>query len=275
MKNIVEELKTADNVIVFIDEIHTIVGAGGVSGALDASNILKPALARGQVQCIGATTLDEYRENIEDDGALTRRFQEVFIESPSVDDTIEILKRIKDKYEDHHAVEYTEEAIEACAVLSDRYISSRELPDKAIDLMDEAGAKLHLEEVKVPASIKKIEVQAESLKEEKLESVKEQDYEKAATFRDKELKKRKEMADAIAKWVKALNENRKQVTLDIIAETLSQQTGIPISRLSGDESRMIKQLGEELKKQIIGQDEAVIALSNVIKRSRAGVSSYK
>jgi len=275
MKNIVDELKANPNIICFIDEIHTIVGAGGVSGSLDASNILKPALARGQVQCIGATTLDEYRENIEDDGALTRRFQEVFIESPSVEDTIEILKRIKDKYEDHHAVEYTEDAIEACAKLTDRYITSRELPDKAIDLMDEAGAKLHLEEVKVPNSIKKIEIAAEELKEKKLNSVKEQDYEKAATFRDKEMTKRKELDSAILAWEKSLNENRKKVTFDIIAETLSQQTGIPLSRLSGDEHKMIKQLGIELKKQIIGQDQAVEVLSNVIKRSRAGVSSYK
>ena len=275
MKNIVDELKANPNIICFIDEIHTIVGAGGVSGSLDASNILKPALARGQVQCIGATTLDEYRENIEDDGALTRRFQEVFIESPSVEDTVEILKRIKDKYEDHHAVEYTEDAIEACAKLTDRYITSRELPDKAIDLMDEAGAKLHLEEVKVPNSIKKIEIAAEELKEKKLNSVKEQDYEKAATFRDKEMTKRKELDSAILAWEKSLNENRKKVTFDIIAETLSQQTGIPLSRLSGDEHKMIKQLGIELKKQIIGQDQAVEVLSNVIKRSRAGVSSYK
>lgn len=275
MKNIVDELKANPNIICFIDEIHTIVGAGGVSGSLDASNILKPALARGQVQCIGATTLDEYRENIEDDGALTRRFQEVFIESPTVEETVEILGRIKDKYEDHHAVEYTQEAIEGCAKLSDRYITSRELPDKAIDLMDEAGAKLHLEEVKMPNSIKKIEVQAELLKEQKLESVSQQDYEKAANFRDNEMKKREELEKAITKWEKSLQENRKQVTLDIIAETLSQQTGIPISRLSGDESKMIKQLGEELKKQIIGQDDAVMALANVIKRSRAGVSSYK
>ena len=275
MKNIVDELKDNPNIICFVDEIHTIVGAGGVSGSLDASNILKPALARGQVQCIGATTLDEYRENIEDDGALTRRFQEVFIESPTVDDTIEILNRIKNKYEDHHAVEYTDDAIEACARLSDRYISSRELPDKAIDLMDEAGAKLHLEEVKVPTSIKKIEVEAELLKEKKLESVKEQDYEKAANFRDEEMQKRKKLDEAIAKWEKSLHDNRKQVTFDIIAETLSQQTGIPLSRLSGDESKMIKELGDQLKKQIIGQDEAVVALANVIKRSRAGVSSYK
>lgn len=275
MKNIVDELKENPNIICFIDEIHTIVGAGGVSGSLDASNILKPALARGQVQCIGATTLDEYRENIEDDGALTRRFQEVFIESPSVDDTIDILKRIKGKYEDHHAVEYTDEAIEACARLSDRYITSRELPDKAIDLMDEAGAKLHLEEVKVPSSIKKIEKEAEILKLEKLESVKQQDYEKAASFRDKEMNKRSELEEAIAKWEKSLNDNRKQVDFDIIAETLSQQTGIPLARLSGDESKMIKQLGEELKKQIIGQDAAIDALSAVIKRSRVGVSSHK
>lgn len=275
MKNIVDELKANPNIICFIDEIHTIVGAGGVSGSLDASNILKPALARGQVQCIGATTLDEYRENIEDDGALTRRFQEVFIESPSVEDTIEILGRIKDKYEQHHAVEYTDEAIIACAKLSDRYISSRELPDKAIDLMDEAGAKLHLEEVKVPTSIKKIEVESELLKEQKLTSVKQQDYEKAASYRDQEMNKRKELEEAVAKWEKSLQDNRKKVTFDVIAETLSQQTGIPLSRLSGDESKMIKQLGDQLKKQIIGQDDAVTALANVIKRSRAGVSSYK
>ena len=275
MKNIVDELKANPNVICFIDEIHTIVGAGGVSGSLDASNILKPALARGQVQCIGATTLDEYRENIEDDGALTRRFQEVFIEAPSVEDTIEILKRIKGSYEDHHSVTYTDEAIEACARLSDRYISQRELPDKAIDLMDEAGAKLHLEEIKIPNVIKKIEIEAETLKENKLESVKEQDYEKAASFRDKEMTKRKALEDAIKKWETSLNENRKIVDLNIIAETLSQQTGIPLTRLSGDESKMIKQLGEELKKQIIGQDDAITALANVIKRSRAGVSSYK
>ena len=275
MKNIVDELKANPSIICFIDEIHTIVGAGGVSGSLDASNIMKPALARGQVQCIGATTLDEYRENIEDDGALTRRFQEVFIEAPSVEDTIEILKRIKGSYEDHHSVEYTDEAVEACARLTDRYITSRELPDKAIDLMDEAGAKLHLEEIKTPTSINKIEKQAELLKLSKLESVKEQDYEKAAGFRDAEMKKREDLDAAIVKWEKSLKENRKVVNFDIITETLSQQTGIPLSRLSGDESKMIRQLNEELKKQIIGQDPAVDALSAVIKRSRVGVSSHK
>lgn len=275
MKNIVDELKANPDIIVFIDEIHTIVGAGGVSGSLDASNILKPALARGQVQCIGATTLDEYRENIEDDGALTRRFQEVFIEAPSVEDTIDILGRIKDKYEDHHAVEYTEEAIEACVKLSDRYITSRELPDKAIDLMDEAGAKLHIQEVKLPTAIKKIETEAEILKEEKLKSVSEQDYEKAANFRDEEMQKRKKYEDAIAKWEKSLRDNKKQVDVDVIAETISQQTGIPMSRLSGDESKMLLKLAEELKAQIIGQDTAVDALAAVIKRARVGVSSHR
>ena len=275
MKNIVDELKENPNIIVFIDEIHTIVGAGGVSGSLDASNILKPALARGQVQCIGATTLDEYRENIEDDGALTRRFQEVFVDAPTVDETIEIIDRIKGKYEDHHAVEYTEDAVEACVKLTDRYITSRELPDKAIDLLDEAGAKLHIQEIKMPTSIKKIETEAELLKENKLDSVKEQDYERAATFRDKEMKKRKELEKAIEKWEKSLQENRKTVDSEVIAQTLSQATGIPLSRLSGDESKMIKQLGEELKKQIIGQDNAVDALAAVIKRARVGVSSHK
>lgn len=275
MKNIVDELKDNPNIIVFIDEIHTIVGAGGVSGSLDASNIMKPALARGQVQCIGATTLDEYRENIEDDGALTRRFQEVFIDAPSIDETIQILDRIKVKYEDHHSVKYSPEAIEACVKLSDRYITSRELPDKAIDLMDEAGAKIHLQEVKIPTSIKKMEKEAELLKLEKLESVKAQDYEKAAQCRDKEMKKRQELEKAIKEWEQTLKDDRKEVDADVIAETLSQQTGIPLSRLSGDESKMIKLLGEELKKKIIGQDAAVEALAKVIKRSRVGVSSHK
>ena len=193
MKNIVDELKENRDVIVFIDEIHTIVGAGGVSGSLDASNILKPALARGQVQCIGATTLDEYRENIEKDGALTRRFQEIFIDPPSQEDAIEILNRIKPNYEDYHAVSYTDEAIEACVVLSDRYITQRELPDKAIDVMDEAGAKVHLQEVKMPEVIKELEVEADKLKTQKLLAVEQQDYEKAGKFRDLELAKKDEI----------------------------------------------------------------------------------
>jgi ATP-dependent Clp protease ATP-binding subunit ClpC len=275
MKVIVDELKSNPNVIVFIDEIHTIVGAGGVSGSLDASNILKPALARGQVQCIGATTLDEYRENIEDDGALTRRFQEVFIDPPSIEDSIEILNRIKSKYEDYHAVEYTAEAIDACVTLSERYITSRELPDKAIDLLDEAGAKVHLTQVNVPTHIKKAELQAEEIKNNKLSAVEEQDYEKAAKYRDEELQKRDEIQKLHDKWQEDLRINRKQVTYEDIAETVSKATGIPITRMTDSESKVIIEMEKELKSLVIGQDGAVEGLCKVIKRSRTGVSSHK
>ena len=275
MKLIVEELKNNKDIIVFIDELHTIVGAGGVSGSLDASNILKPALARGQVQCIGATTLDEYRENIEDDGALTRRFQEVFINPPSEEDTIEILQRIKGNYEDYHAVEYTDDALEACVSLSTRYITSRELPDKAIDLMDESGAKVHLSEIKVPVHIKRAETEVEALTLDKLMAVEEQDYEKAAHFRDKEIQSKNLIEKKISAWEKSLRDKKKKVTSEDIAETISQATGIPVTRMTGDESKIIMAMETELKKMIIGQDQAVDALSKVIKRSRTGVSSAK
>jgi ATP-dependent Clp protease ATP-binding subunit ClpC len=275
MKMIVEELKNSKNVIVFIDEIHTIVGAGGVSGALDASNILKPALARGQVQCIGATTLDEYRENIEDDGALTRRFQEIFIDPPSQEDTIEILHRIKDKYEDHHSVVYSDEAIEACVKMSDRYIKQRELPDKAIDLMDEAGARTHLMEVKVPAHLKTLEKEAEAIKLEKKNAVSEQSYEVAAQLRDKQLAIETKIATEIQKWEQSLKQKKRKVTELEIAETISMQTGIPVKRLGSDDIKMIRNMAPELKKYIIGQDDAVDSLSKIIKRSRTGVSSHR
>jgi ATP-dependent Clp protease ATP-binding subunit ClpC len=275
MKNIVDELKENRDVIVFIDEIHTIVGAGGVSGSLDASNILKPALARGQVQCIGATTLDEYRENIEKDGALTRRFQEIFIDPPSQEDAIEILNRIKPNYEDYHAVSYTDEAIKACVVLSDRYITQRELPDKAIDVMDEAGAKVHLQEVKMPEIIKELEIEADRLKTQKLVAVDQQDYEKAGKFRDLELSKKDEIAEQTKLWEEGLRLNKKAVTYEDIAETISQATGIPIARMTDDENRIIVEMEKALKAMIIGQDPAVEGLCRVIKRSRTGVSSSK
>jgi len=275
MKNIVNELKANKDIIVFIDEIHTLVGAGGTSGSLDASNILKPALARGQVQCIGATTLDEYRENIEDDGALTRRFQEVFIDPPSIEDSVEILNRIKDNYEEYHKVEYTDRAIEACVLLSDRYITQRELPDKAIDLMDEAGAKIHLGGIKVPEFLKEIEERAEKAKESKLSAVEEQDYEKAARFRDLELKIRDEIEEKLAKWKANLNSDRKIVDYEDIASVISQSTGIPITRMTDDESKVIMEMEDKLKSLVIGQDAAVESLCKVIKRSRAGVSSSK
>ena len=275
MKNIVDELKENKDIIVFIDEIHTIVGAGGVSGSLDASNILKPALARGQVQCIGATTLDEYRENIETDGALTRRFQEIFIDPPSIEDTIEIIQRIKGNYEEYHAVSYTDEAVEACVKLSDRYITSRELPDKAIDLMDEAGAKVHLKEVKMPNSIIELEETAAKLKQSKLDAVESQDYEKAAKTRDLEIIKREEIENKTIEWELSLRENKKKVTYEDIAATISQTTGIPITRMTDSENEIVSSMGIALKEMIIGQDDAVDALCKVIKRSRTGVSSSK
>lgn len=275
MKNIVEELKMADDVIVFIDELHTIVGAGGVSGALDASNILKPALARGSVQCIGATTLDEYRENIEDDGALTRRFQEVFIDAPTVEESIEILTRIKEKYEEHHSVEYSSEAIEACVRMSERYIKQRELPDKAIDLMDEAGARTHLLEVKVPARIKQLEKECEETKNKKKAAVEKQDYEVAAALRDEQISLEAKVLEETEKWESNLKTKKRKVTIDDIAETVSMQTGIPVTRLGADDMKMIKQMADYIKQSIIGQDTAVEALAKVIKRSRTGVASSK
>jgi len=274
MKNIVDELKKVDNVIVFIDEIHTIVGAGGVSGALDASNILKPALARGQVQCIGATTLDEYRETIEDDGALNRRFQEIFIDPPTISDTIQILQQIKGNYEEHHSVTYTDGAIEACVLMSDRYIKSRELPDKAIDLLDESGARTHLLEVKIPAKIKSLEKESQLIRVQKDTAVMDQDYELAARYRDEQIIIERKIEQATQEWESSLKKNRRIVDVDDIAETISTQTGIPVKRLGVDDKKLILQMADELKKKIIGQDAAVDSLCAVIKRSRTGVSSY-
>lgn len=275
MKNIVDELKENPDVIVFIDEIHTIVGAGGVSGSLDASNILKPALARGQVQCIGATTIDEYRENIETDGALTRRFQEIFIDPPSLEDAIEILDRIKPNYEDFHSVSYTPDAIKACVMLSDRYITQRELPDKAIDIMDEAGAKVHLKEVKIPEIIKELEIEADKLKSQKLKAADSTDYEKAGKLRDLEISKREDITKRTKEWEETLRLNKKAVTYEDIAEVISESTGIPVTRMTDDESRIVIDMENELKAMIIGQDTAVEGLCRVIKRSRTGVSSSK
>ena len=273
MKNIVEELKDNTDVILFIDEIHTLVGAGGAGGSLDASNILKPALARGQVQCIGATTLDEYRENIESDGALTRRFQEVFIDPPSCEDTDEILKRIKDKYEEHHAVVYTEDALYACVNLSERYITQRELPDKAIDVMDEAGAKIHMQEIKVPEFVKKLEKEVDDARVAKVEAVTKQDYEQAAFYRDAEINKKNEIDAKIKEWEQSIRDKKTKVTEEDVAEVIADITGIPVTRLNGDEKKIIMKMADELKKLIIGQDDAVDALCRVVRRSRTGVSS--
>ena len=275
MKNIVDELKANQDIIIFIDEIHTIIGAGGASGSLDASNIIKPALARGLVHCIGATTTDEYREHIETDGALTRRFQEVFIDPPSIDETIEILNNIKDKYEEHHAVTYTSAAIEACVLLSERYITQRELPDKAIDVMDEVGAKIHLSEIKVPSFIKKLEEESEEFAKLKHAAAAAQDYEAAANYRYLQIQKKKAVDEKIKDWEKGIRDKKQEVTDQDVANTIAEITGIPVARLSGDESKMIMGMSKELKKAIIGQDEAVESLCRVIKRSRTGVSSSK
>jgi ATP-dependent Clp protease ATP-binding subunit ClpC len=275
MKNIVDELKANQDIIIFIDEIHTIIGAGGASGSLDASNIIKPALARGLVHCIGATTTDEYREHIETDGALTRRFQEVFIDPPSINETIEILNNIKDQYEDHHAVTYTSAAIEACVLLSERYITQRELPDKAIDVMDEVGAKIHLSEIKVPSFIKKLEEESAEFAKLKHAAAAEQDYEAAANYRDLQIQKKKAVDLKIKEWEKGIRDKKQEVTDQDVAHTIAEITGIPVARLSGDESKMIMGMSKELKKAIIGQDEAVESLCRVIKRSRTGVSSSK
>ena len=232
------------------------------------------ALARGQVQCIGATTLDEYRENIEDDGALTRRFQEVFIDPPSTKDAIEILSRIKTAYEEHHSVEYSDEAIEACVKLSERYIKQRELPDKAIDLLDESVARTHLMEVKMPAKIKDLEKDSEKVRLEKGLAVEKQDYELAARLRDDQLKIESKILFETEAWEKSLKLKRRKVTLDDILETISMQTGIPVNKLGSDDMKMIKAMAGTLKENIIGQDDAVDALTQVIKRSRTGVASH-
>jgi ATP-dependent Clp protease ATP-binding subunit ClpC len=275
MKFIVDELKANPDVIIFIDEIHTLIGAGGSSGSLDASNILKPALARGQVHCIGATTTDEYREHIEVDGALTRRFQEVFVNAPSLEESVEILMKIKDTYEDHHSVIYSDDAIDACVKMSNRYITQRELPDKAIDVMDEVGSKIHLTEVKVPLYLKKMEEDADLFLAEKMNAVHGQDYEAAARYRDLEMEKRTEILDKINEWEASIKEKKRIVTSQDVALTISEITGIPVARLDGDDAKMIIGMSKELKKLIIGQDSAVDALCRVIKRSRTGVSSGK
>jgi len=273
MKMLVEELKEDRSIIIFFDEIHTLVGAGGVSGSLDASNILKPSLSSGKIQCIGATTLDEYRENIEKDAALTRRFQEIMIDPPSEEDTIEILNRLKDSYEDYHGVEYSQEAIKACVEMSNRYITQRELPDKAIDVMDEAGAKIHMRDIIIPKNIKALELKSIELCQKKKNAVHSQDYEAAAKFRDLELNKSKELEKTIKEWESSLKNEKLPVTKEHIAAIIEHSTGIPVTSLTDEENDIMINMEETLHEKIIGQNDAVSAVCKVIKRSRAGVSS--
>ena len=271
MKAIMNELEKTRDVILFIDEIHTIVGAGGATGSLDASNIFKPALARGELQCIGASTLDEYRQHIEKDGALDRRFQKVIVDPPSAEEAVHILENIKSKYEEFHNVDYTEDAIKACVHLSDRYITDRFLPDKAIDVLDEVGARTHLKNIHVPKYIEELETKIEEIKELKTQAVKNQQYERAADLRDNESKLIKELEQGKEEWEEESKTKRYPVTEDHIAEVVSMMTGIPVKRVAQSESNKLVHMKDDLKKVVIGQDQAIVKITKAIQRNRVGL----
>lgn len=271
MKAVMNELEKNKDIILFIDEIHTIVGAGGATGSLDASNMLKPALARGDIQCIGATTLDEYRQYIEKDGALERRFQKIIVEPTSVSETIEILNNVKDKYEEHHNVEYTTEAIEACVKLTNRYMTERFLPDKAIDALDEAGSRVHITNIDVPDQILELEKQLEEVKKTKNSVVKKQKYEEAAKLRDDEKRIEQNLSEAQAKWEEDSKQHREIVTEESVADVVSMMTGIPVNRIAQTESNKLVLLPKLIKGKVIGQDDAVNKVVKAIQRNRAGL----
>ncbi|MDO7619034.1 MAG: ATP-dependent Clp protease ATP-binding subunit, partial [Flavobacteriaceae bacterium] len=271
MKAVMNELEKNDDIILFIDEIHTIVGAGGATGSLDASNMFKPALARGEIQCIGATTLDEFRQHIEKDGALERRFQKVIVEPTSVAETLEILKNIKPKYEDHHNVTYTDAALEACVTLTDRYITDRFLPDKAIDALDEVGSRVHITNMNVPKQIVSLESQLETVREEKNTVVKKQRYEEAAKLRDDEKKLEKALQEAQDKWEEESKLHKEVVTDDHVADVVSMMSGIPVTRIAQAESTKLAKLPEIIQEAVVGQNEAVAKVARAIQRNRAGL----
>ncbi len=271
MKAIMNELEKSRDVILFIDEIHTIVGAGGATGSLDASNIFKPALARGELQCIGASTLDEYRQHIEKDGALDRRFQKVIVDPPSAEEAVHILHNIKAKYEDFHNVNYSDDAIEACVSLSDRYVSDRFLPDKAIDVLDEVGARVHLKNIHVPKHVEELEKKIEELKEKKNQAVKNQQYEKAADLRDDESKLVRQLEFAKMEWEEEAKTKRYPVDEEDIAEVVSMMTGIPVRKVAQSESNKLVGMTKDLQDVIIGQDEAITKITKAIQRNRVGL----
>ena len=271
MKAIMNELEKNRDVILFIDEIHTIVGAGGATGSLDASNIFKPALARGELQCIGASTLDEYRQYIEKDGALARRFQKVLIDPPSPEETITILNNIKEKYEDYHNVQYEEDAINACVKLSNRYITDRFLPDKAIDVLDEVGARVHLKNIHVPSDVLSIEKQIEDIKVEKNKVVKSQRYEEAARLRDTEKKLLEELDKAKLVWEEEVKTKKYPVDEEAIAEVVAMMTGIPVNKIAQSESNKLLKMEDDVRKQVVGQDEAIAKVTRAIQRNRVGL----
>ncbi len=271
IKAVMEEIKRSQDVIIFIDELHTLVGAGAAEGAIDASNILKPALSRGEIQCIGATTLDEYRKYIEKDAALERRFQTIMVEPPTVEQTINILKGLRDKYEAHHRVVFTDEALEAAAKLSDRYISGRFMPDKAIDIMDEAGSRARLNVLIVPPDIKKLEEKVDNIRKEKESYIKSQDFEKAASLRDQERVARQELEQLNREWSQSKDKMRPELGEEEIAKIVAQWTGIPIFRLEEKEGEKLLKIEDELHKRVVGQEEAISSIAHAIRRSRAGI----
>jgi len=275
MKKVMEEIRNAGNVILFIDELHTLIGAGGAEGAIDASNILKPSLARGELQCIGATTIDEYRKYIEKDAALERRFQPIQVDEPSVEESIQILRGLRDRYEAHHRVIITDEAIEAAAKMSDRYISDRFLPDKAIDLIDEAGSKVRLRSYTTPPNLKELESKLEAIRSEKNAAVQSQEFEKAASFRDSEQKMKDELDKTKTAWKEEQGKTESKVTVEDIAEVVAMWTGIPVSKIAETESIKLLKMEDTLHERVIGQAEAVTAISRAIRRARAGLKDPK
>jgi ATP-dependent Clp protease ATP-binding subunit ClpC len=264
-------LKKNPNIILFIDEIHTIVGAGSAAGSMDAANMLKPALARGEIQCIGATTLDEYRQNIEKDGALERRFQKVIVEPTTAEETLQILKNIKDKYEDHHNVNYTDAALEACVKLTNRYITDRNFPDKAIDALDEAGSRVHLTNITAPKEIEEQEKLIDEMKSLKNEAVRLQNFELAASYRDKEKEYTNQLDTLKEEWEKSLKENRETVDDEQIAEVVSMMSGVPVQRMAQAEGMKLLGMKDDLLSKVIGQDKAIATLVKAIQRSRVGL----
>tara|TARA_A100001035_G_scaffold79405_1_gene61521 strand:- start:858 stop:3392 length:2535 start_codon:yes stop_codon:yes gene_type:complete len=275
MKALISELENNPNIILFIDEIHTLVGAGGATGSLDASNMFKPALARGEIQCIGATTIDEYRQYIEKDGALERRFQKVMIDPTSITETIEILSNIKDRYEEHHNVEYTQDAISSCVILTDRYMNDRYLPDKAIDALDEAGSRVHITNIKVPKKISFLEEKIEELIKLKKNAISQQKFEEAAKLRDDEKNTLKELKLAKEEWENEIKTNKIIVNGDNVAEVVSLMTGIPVQRIASKEIKKLSKMSNNIKKRIIGQDDAIAKISKAIQRNRVGLKDPK
>ncbi|AKP45491.1 MULTISPECIES: ATP-dependent protease ATP-binding subunit ClpC [Bacillus] len=275
LKKVMDEIRQAGNIILFIDELHTLIGAGGAEGAIDASNILKPALARGELQCIGATTLDEYRKYIEKDAALERRFQPIQVDEPTIEESIQILKGLRDRYEAHHRVSITDEAIEAAVKLSDRYISDRFLPDKAIDLIDEAGSKVRLRSFTTPPNLKELEQKLEEIRKEKDAAVQSQEFEKAASLRDAEQKLREQLEETKKSWKEKQGKENSEVTVEDIATVVSSWTGIPVSKLAQTETERLLNLEEILHSRVIGQEEAVKAVAKAVRRARAGLKDPK